>query len=233
MGVIVTVTIIALAGIVTIVLPAVASLLLVQSASATTGVVTTPTSVGRGDQQAVNDTTTINNNVSNALLGRLFMTVEFETASVNPINETYVETSTVNNLTIMPPNTTDVINATETVNATLNIQPNGLGFDHGKSLIVTEGNNGAEQENATSTFIDISRFNPNGPAGGTGVVLFNTNSTGRLAFLDNMIGISQSEFSPGGGSIRTWEWKGGAVPFEIGSGGAATTTGIQLTSLLR
>jgi hypothetical protein len=223
-GVIVAITIIALTGIAMIV--AAAAPLLVHSASATNDGMDNSTSLERGGQEAVNSTTT--SNVSNALLGPLFMTVEFKTASVNPINETYVEISTVNNLAIMPPNATDVINATETVNATLNIQPNGLGFDHGKSLIVTEGNNGAEQENATSTFIDISRLNPDGPAGGTGVVFFNTNSTGRLAFLDNMVGISQSEFSPGGGSIRTWEWKGAAVPFEIGgSGSAATTTGNQ------
>jgi hypothetical protein len=222
-GVITAITIIALTGIAMVV--AAAAPLLVQSASATNDGMDNSTSLERGGQEAVNSTTI--SNVSNALLGPLFMTVEFKTASINPINETYVEISTVNNLTIMPPNTTDVINATETVNATLNIQPNGLGFDHGKSLIVTEGNNGAEQENATSTFIDISRLNPDGPAGGTGVVFFNTNSTGQLAFLDNMVGISQSEFSPGGGSIRTWEWKGGAVPFEIGSGGAATTTGSQ------
>jgi hypothetical protein len=224
-GVITAITIIALTGIAMVV--AAAAPLLVQSASATNDGMDNSTSLERGGQEAVNSTTI--SNVSNALLGPLFMTVEFKTASINPINETYVEISTVNNLTIMPPNTTDVINATETVNATLNIQPNGLGFDHGKSLIVTEGNNGAEQENATSTFIDISRLNPDGPAGGTGVVFFNTNSTGRLAFLDNMVGISQSEFSPGGGSIRTWEWKGAAVPFEIGSGsgGAATTTGSQ------
>ncbi|HEY6757219.1 MAG TPA: hypothetical protein VI037_07505 [Nitrososphaera sp.] len=39
-------------------------------------------------------------------MGRLLMMVEFETASVNPINETYIETSTVNNVTIMPPNAT-------------------------------------------------------------------------------------------------------------------------------
>ena len=82
------------------------------------------TSLGSGGQEAVNSTTT--SDVTNALLGCLFMTVEFKTASVNPINETYVEISTVNNLTIIPPNTTGVINATETVNATLNIQPTVL-----------------------------------------------------------------------------------------------------------
>jgi hypothetical protein len=98
-GVIVAVTIIALAGIA--IVAAAAASLLVQSASATTDVMTTTTSVGGEEQEAVSSTTTnTTNNVSNAVLGDVFMIVEFETASVNPINETYIETSTVNNLTI-------------------------------------------------------------------------------------------------------------------------------------
>jgi ribosomal protein S8E len=191
---------------------------------------TTTTSVrGGGEQEAVSSTTTTTNNVSNAALGSLFMIVEFETANVNPINETYIETSTVNNVTIMPPNaTTDTtINATETVNATINILPNGLALDKGQSLIVTEGDDGtAEQENATTTFVDISRINPDGTGSGTGVVFFSTNSTGQLAFLDNMVGINDSEFSQGGGTIRVWEWKGGTLPFETDS---TPTTGNQTT----
>lgn len=156
------------------------------------------------------------------------MIVEFETASVNPINETYIEISTVNNVTIILPNstatTTTTINATETANATVNILPNGLALDKGQSLIVTEGDDGAEQENATTTFVDISRISPDGTGSGTGVVFFSTNSTGQLAFLDNMVGISQSEFSTEGGTIRTWEWKGGTVLFETsGRSGAPTT----------
>lgn len=145
--------------------------------------------------------------------GDLFMIVEFETASINPINETYIEISTINNATIMPPNATTgtTINATEIANATLNILPNGLGVSKGQSLLVTEGDNDgdADQENATTVFAEISRITPNGPGGGTGVVFFSTNSTGQLAFLDNMVGMMQSEFSTGGGIIRTWEWKGG------------------------
>jgi ribosomal protein S8E len=217
-GVIVAVTIIALAGIA--IVAAAAASLLVQSASATTDVMTTTTSVGGEEQEAVSSTTTnTTNNVSNAVLGDVFMIVEFETASVNPINETYIETSTVNNLTIIPPNATAVttINATETANVTVNILPNGLALDKGQSLIVTEGDDGgAEQENATTTFVDISRLNPDGSGAGTGVVFFSTNSTGQLAFLDNMVGINDSEFSPGRGTIRVWEWKGGTLPFEIG-----------------
>jgi hypothetical protein len=140
-GVIVAVTIIALAGIAMV--AAAAASLLVQSASATTDVMTTTTtSVGGEEQEAVSSTTTnTTNNVSNAVLGDVFMIVEFETASVNPINETYIETSTVNNLTIIPPNATagTTINATETANVTVNILPNGLALDKGQSLIVTGG----------------------------------------------------------------------------------------------
>jgi hypothetical protein len=120
----------------------------------------------------------------------------------------------------MPPNATTgtTINATETVNATINILPNGLALDKGQSLIVTEGDDGtAEQENATTTFVDISRMNPDGTGSGTGVVFFSTNSTGQLAFLNNMVGINDSEFSQGSGTIRVWEWKGGTLPFETDS----------------
>jgi hypothetical protein len=83
---------------------------------------------------------------------------------------------------------------------------------------VTHGDEGtaAVQENATTTFVDISSMNPDGSGSGTDVVFFSTNSTGRLAFLDNMVGINDSEFSPEGGTIRVWEWKGGTLPFERG-----------------
>lgn len=211
------VTIIALAGIAIVA----AASSLVQSASAT-DVMATATSVGGEEQETESSTTTTNNNnVSNAALGSLLMIVEFETANVNPINETYIETSTVNNVTIMPPNATNgtAINATETANMTVNILPNGLGINQGQSLIMTErGDDGAaELENATTTFVDISRMNPNGTGSGTSVVFFSTNSTGQLAFLDNMVGINDGEFSQGSGTIRVWEWKGGMLPFETDS----------------
>jgi hypothetical protein len=178
---------------------------------------TTPLSAGGGEQEAVSSTTTTNNNnVSNALLGSLFLVVEFERTSVNPVNETYIETTGLSNLTIIPQNatTTTTINATLTSNATVNILTNGLVLYQGQSLIVTEGDDGggtAEQENATTAFVDISRTNPDGTVVGTGVVFFSTNSTGQLAFLDNMVGISQTEFSTEGGTIRMWEWKGGVT----------------------
>ena len=222
-GVIVAVTIIALAG---IAVAAVASSLLVQSASATTDVMTETV----GEEEALNTTstsTTTTNNNSNAVLGNLFLSGEDKLTSFNPINETYTVVSYVGNRTIMPPDaTTATINATETGNLTLNLQPNGITIVEGQSLLVTEeggSNNGAEQqENATAILVDLNGVRPDDPRSSTGVIFFSTNSTGQLAFLDNMIAIYQVNASPAGTTIRMWEWKGADLPFEKEGDGAAT-----------
>ena len=120
-------------------------------------------------------------------------------------------------------NTTTRINTTETGNLTVSVQPNGLGFGQGQSVLVTEGDNGSEQETATTTFVDISRTSPDGSGNSTQVMFFSTNSTGQLAFLDNIVAIAQVEFTAEGGNIRMWEWKGGTLPFENGiDGGSAS-----------
>src|SRR5215208_5945335 len=131
---ILAVTIIALAG---IAVSAVASLL-VQSASATNVMTETLEEEG-GALNTPSTSTTNNNNNSNAVLGSLFLTGEDKLTSFNPINETFTEVSYVGNRTIMPPDaTTATINATETGNLTLNLQPNGITFVEGQSLLVTE-----------------------------------------------------------------------------------------------
>ena len=202
-GMIMTLTIIALAGIALVVAPS----LLARVANAT-DVMTNSSMEGE-----TANTTTATNSVSNDPLGRLFMIVEFGETNVNPINATYIQTSTVNNVTlILPDNAT--VTATEIANVTVNILPNGLAIDKGQSHIVIEGDDGGEQELATTTFVDLARLNPDGSGSGTGIVFFSTNSTGQLAFLDGMVGINDSEFSPGTGTVRVWEWKGEILPFE-------------------
>ena len=231
LGVIVAVTIIAaLAGIAVVA----AASLLVQSASAT-DVTMTSTTVGGGEEEAVN-TTTATNNVSNAVLGSLFLTGEDKLTSFNPTNETYTEVSYVGNRTIMPPDSaTATINATETGNLTLKLQPNGLTFVEGQSLLVTEGdsnNDGAEQqENATAVLVDLNGVRPDDPRSSTGVAFFSTNSTGQLAFLDNMIAIYQVKASPAGTAIEMWEWRGADLPFG-NEGDSSTPIGSQTTTFL-
>jgi hypothetical protein len=179
---------------------------------------TTTTSVG-GEQEAVSSMTTTTNNTSNALLGRLFSYDEGEDveSNVNPINETYIVISYSGNRIILPPNATGIINATETGNVTINIQPNGISFNQGHAVIMTEVGAAEEGgENATINFVLLTRTNPDGTGSGTSVTYFSTNSTGQLAFLDNMVAIGQVEYSPAEGINRfaEWEWKGGTLPFE-------------------
>ena len=197
---------------------AVESLFLVHSASAATDVMTEILGeVSLNTPSRSNNTT---NNNPNPVLGDLFLTGDDKLTSFNLINETYTEVSYVGNRTIMPPNANDTtINATETGNLTLKLQPNGITFVEGQSLLVTGGgsNNGGgaeQQENATAVLVDLNGVRPDDPRSSTGVVFFNTNSTGQLAFLDNMIAIYQVKASPVGTTIQMWEWKGADVLFE-------------------
>ena len=178
---------------------------------------TTTTSAGEEAQDAVSSTSPTTNNASNALLGRLFSYDEGEDAesNVNPVNQTYIVISYSGNRIILPPNATGIINATETANVTINIQPNGLSFYQGHAVIMTEGGAAAqEQENATISFVYLTRTNPDGSGSGTGVAYFSTNSTGQLAFLDNLVAIGQVEYAEGINRFAEWEWKGGTIPFE-------------------
>jgi hypothetical protein len=177
----------------------------------------TTTSVG-GEQEALSSTTTTNN-ASNALLGRLFSYLDEREGvepNVNPVNETYIIVSlTGGNRIILPPNATGIINATEDANVTINIQPNGVSFYQGHAVIMTEGGAAAqEQENATISFVYLTRTNSDGSGSGTGVAYFSTNSTGQLAFLDNLVAIGQVEYAEGINRFAEWEWKGGTIPFE-------------------
>jgi hypothetical protein len=204
-------TIIALAG---IAVTAGGPSLLVQLASATTDVTTT-TMGGQGEGGEEGATTggnTTTSTDSNVTLGDLFYSTQQPIEeTVNPINETYIEISYVDRVALMPPNATGVvINATERGNFTVTILPNGLSINQGQGFITTEDGDGQE-ESATATFVSLGRVGPDGTGSHTGATFFSTNSTGRLAFLDNMVGIAQVEISPEGTTVKMWEWKGGGT----------------------
>ena len=204
-GITTSITLIALAGIALVVA---SSLLLIQSVNATTDIMTGTTAGGGGEEEAISTTTTNNN--SNVTLGNLFYVSQGVEATFNPINDTYIISSYLDNVTLMPPNATGVvINATERGNYTINIQPNGLSIHQGQGFLMIED---GTEENATSTFVSLSRTDPEGTTGSaTGAVFFSTNSTGQLAFLNNMVGIVQLDFSPEGSTLKIWEWKGGTL----------------------
>jgi hypothetical protein len=207
--IIVGMTIIALTGIAVVVG---ASLLSVQSVSATSDLITGATVGGEEEGATISSNTTINSD-SNVTLGNLFHIGQTIEETFNPINETYFVLTYVDRVTLMPPNaTTDVvINATERGNFTVNILPNGLSINQGHGLITTEGD-GGQEETATTTFASLGRTDAEGTTGSaTGVIFFSTNSTGQLAFLNNMVGIAQLELTPEEATIKVWEWKGGTL----------------------
>jgi hypothetical protein len=173
------------------------------------------------------------NNNSNVTLGNLFYSTQQPIEeTVNPINETYIEISYMDRVALMPPNATGVvINATERGNFTVTILPNGLSVNQGQSLITTE-DGGGQEESVTSTFVSLGRVGPDGTGSHTGAEFFSTNSTGQLAFLDNMVGIAQVKISPEGTTVNIWEWKGGTLPFENGiDGGSASAMENQTSTI--
>jgi hypothetical protein len=200
-GVTIGVTLIALAGI-----AVTYASLLIQSVSAT--------DVMNATNLITQEAIASNNNTSSSVtLGNLFYSSHTIEESVNPVNETYIVISYVDNVMLMPPNATTrgVINATERGNLTVDIQPDGISVNQGQGVITSE-DGGGQEETATATFASLGRTNPDGTGSGTGVLFFNTNSTGQLAFLNNMVGIGQIEISAEGTTVRAWEWKSGTLP---------------------
>ncbi len=203
------VTIIALVGIAVTAGP---PSLLAQLACATDLTTTTTGGQGGGEEGATTSgNTTTPNSDSNVTLGNLFHIGQTIEETFNPINETYFVLTYVDRVTLMPPNaTTDVvINATERGNFTVNILPNGLSINQGHGLITTEGD-GGQEESATTTFASLGRTDAEGTTGSaTGVIFFSTNSTGQLAFLNNMVAVIEDEIQPNGDTLITaWEWTG-------------------------
>jgi len=154
----------------------------------------------------------------NPVLGSTFLNGTDTLTSFNPINETFTQISYAGERSIHPPNNIShlTINATESGNLSMIHQPGGVTIVYGQSLLTTKDNNNntMKPENATAILIDLNGVRSDDPRSSTGVALFKTNSTGHLAFLDNMIAIYQVKASPEGTDIRMWEWKGADILFE-------------------
>jgi hypothetical protein len=106
------------------------------------------------------------------------------------------------NGTIMSNNNASAINVTNSgVILTIPIDNNGTLYSQGQGVLTTE-----DGEMATYTFQFIGELTEGGtPPHGSWYL--STNSTGSLGFLNNKVGITQSEIGPNGEfSTRVWEW---------------------------
>jgi hypothetical protein len=140
-----------------------------------------------------------NNNTIN-LAEKPFLVEHGKTVGAIPINQTHMQISLAGNGTITLPNSTETVMTKDTGNAIARLTPTG-NIAYGQINIGTEdGGN----ENATVFFTEIGQNQK-----GIGVAYFSTNSTGKLAFLNNVVAVIQDEIQPNGDTLITaWEWKG-------------------------
>ncbi len=83
-------------------------------------------------------------------------------------------------------------------------RPGGAIYGEGQGVLMSK--NG--QEMATWTGQGIGRFTAPGKIRFTGSLFFNTSSTGKLAFLNNLVGVFEYETDESGNtSAKVWEWK--------------------------
>ncbi len=140
-----------------------------------------------------------NNNNTITLAEKPFLVEHGKTVAAMPINQTHIQISLAGNGTITLPNSTETVKTKDIGNAIIRLTPTG-DIAQGQILISTEDGS----EKGTVFFTEIAQ---NGK--GIGVAYFSTNSTGKLAFLDNMVAVLQDELQPNGNTaITVWEWRG-------------------------
>lgn len=78
-------------------------------------------------------------------------------------------------------------------------------YGHGQGAIMT---NDDSEEKANYTFVIIGNITEEGKPVFRGSSVYNTTTTGMLAFLDNLIGIYKGEIDEMGNFVSyEWEWK--------------------------
>lgn len=128
-----------------------------------------------------------------------FLVEHGKTLSMKPINQTHMEILLGGNGTLMLPNSSETIETKDTGSGIIRLTPTG-NIAQGHIVIQTEDGN----ENATAFFAEIGQNQR-----GIGIAYFTTNSTGKLAFLNNLVSVLESELQPDGNTVITaWEWSG-------------------------
>lgn len=159
---------------------------------------TIPTDATEANESIVPDNNNKNNTIT--LAEKPFLVEQGRTVAANPINQTHIQISLAGNGTITLPNSTETVMTKDTGSAIARLTPTG-NIAQGQIHISTEDGS----ENATVFFTEIGQNEK-----GIGVAYFTTNSTGKLAFLNNIVAVIQDEIQPNGDTLITaWEWRGG------------------------
>ena len=167
--------------------------------STTTPVISANASVTTDATETNESISPISNNTIN-LAEKPFLIEHGRTVAAIPINQTHMQISLVGNGTITLPNSTETVTTKDTGSAIARLTPTG-NIVNGQILLNTEDGS----ENATVFFAEIGQNQK-----GIGVAYFATNSTGKLAFLNNMVAVIEDELQPNRDTLITaWEWRGG------------------------
>ena len=129
----------------------------------------------------------------------------------NPINATHVEVSLSGNGTLTPPNSTETIAVNSTGTALVNFETTSVIAQ--EFLTTNEDDDGSE--NASATIYEITHHDVQTRIEkGVVTAIFETNSTGQLAFLDGMIAVGQADVDAAGNAdITLWEFET-RIPYE-------------------
>ena len=96
------------------------------------------------------------------------------------------------------------IEVTNTGDFASTIKGNNLTYGQGQGAITTADGG----EKANYTFIGVGNVTQEGKPVFQGASVYSTNSTGQLAFLNNILGIFKVEIDETGSFVSTeWQWK--------------------------
>ena len=81
---------------------------------------------------------------------------------------------------------------------------NNVTYNHGQAIVTAKDGT----EIANYTFLAVGKISEEGKPIFNGVSVYSTNSTGKLAFVNNMVGIFKVEIDRMGNFVnKEWEWK--------------------------
>ena len=133
-------------------------------------------------------------------LGEPFLITQGKTTGQTEIGPNRTEYSYSSNGTL-----NGTIEVTDTGKYVSVSQGNNVTFDQGVGVVATK--DGSEMANYT--LIEVSNVTQDGKVVFQGAVVYTTNSTGNLAFLDNTLSIFRGEqdFTTGDFTSTEWAWK--------------------------
>ena len=131
----------------------------------------------------------------------------------NPINASQVQVSLSGNGNLTLPNSTETIAVNSIGSALVNFETTSVIAQ--EFLTTTTNTRDGRSENASATIYEITRHDvKTRTEKGVVTAIFETNSTGQLAFLDGMIAVGQAEVDAvGNTNITLWEFETD-IPYE-------------------